>query len=82
MNNNNVLFSTNYSINYDNWVQQTLTSEDGITLYLRGTDSIYVKRNDYYLLLTIYDEDDVLIFKNYIKTIQDYKKLKKKLRWK
>jgi hypothetical protein len=74
------VFTTNYGITYDNWVPIDLAPDELTTVYLWCNYYIYVKRSNYYLFLTILDNNNKVLFKNYVVTISDYLKIKKKLK--
>lgn len=77
--NRNVLFTTNYAVTYDGWQKITAEPFEGYTAtYEWGDYIVYTRTSTYYLLVKI-TKDGILQFEDYIKTIDDYNKMKKKL---
>jgi hypothetical protein len=78
----NILFTTNYGTDYDGW--EKITSENRVggfyDTYQRGDYTINVTSSVFYLFLEI-KKDDKVVAREYVKTIPEYKKLKKKLGW-
>lgn len=73
------LFTTNWAIFYDGWVLQS--NLDWGQIYKRGDYTIRTNRNVFYLLLYIYDKNLKLVISKRIYSVDQYLRLKKKLRW-
>jgi len=74
------VFTVQYGLFYDKWV--TVSVEKLEDIYTRGTYTIKVRRNDFPNLFKVYNDAGKMVYNNYIYTISDYIKMKKKLRWK
>jgi hypothetical protein len=77
------LFTVQYAITYDKWV---MVEPDQKALgffnsYTRGSYKIDLSAPIYYNLVRIRDNKDVVKFYGYIKSLADYEKVKKKLKW-
>jgi hypothetical protein len=79
----NDLFTTNYGVEYDKWVVTTPQNLIGgfFQSFTRGTYTINVSKAIYYLLVQIVDGNGKQVYIDYIKTVNDYKTVKKKLKW-
>lgn len=77
------LFTTNYAVTYDNWVKQDVSDREGgfFTKYLRGTDVINTSTPNYYLLVKIDNASGKQLYYGYIRTIEQYRAIRKKLGW-
>lgn len=73
------LFTVKYGIDYDNWVTVNVNGLEDT--YTRGTYTIKIRRNDFPNLIKVYNASNKMVYNNYIYTIYDYKKMKKKLKW-
>jgi len=82
--NRNVLFTTNWGVQYDNWIPASNPERiDGFyNKFTRGTDVISVSTPVFYLLVKIEDKNGKVLYYDYIRTIDQYKAIKKKLCWK
>jgi hypothetical protein len=79
----NDLFTTNFGINYDKWVSTPPANLTGgfFQSFKRGDYTINVSTAIYYLLVEILDKNEKIVYYGYIKTIDEYKKIKRKLKW-
>ncbi len=79
----NILFTTNYGVYYDKWVKVPSEGRtDGFfDTYQRDTFTINVTSSDFYLFLEIINSQNKTVFKGVIRTVPDYLKLRKKLKW-
>jgi len=77
------LFTTNYGVQYDNWISISPQNLVGgfFQSFTRGTFTINVSTPVYYLLVQILDADGNQKYFGYIRTIDQYKAVKKKLKW-
>ncbi len=79
----NDLFTTNYGVEYDKWILTTPQNLVGgfFQSFTRGTYTINVSTAIYYLLVQIIDANDKQVHFGYIRTIDQYNAVKKKLKW-
>ncbi len=77
------LFTTNYGVDYDKWIATTPQNLVGgfFESFTKDGYIINVSTAVYYLLVQVVDNTGKVVFMDYVKSIADYKKLKKKLRW-
>lgn len=75
----NEVFTVEYGLDYDKWV--TVDVKGLEDTYTRGTYTIKLRRNDFPNLFKVYNASGKMVYNNYIYTISDYKKMKKKLKW-
>jgi hypothetical protein len=78
----NELFTVEYALNYENWTYAKDIAPYNV--YLLNEFTIKVRRNDFYLLLFIYNQCEQLVYCGRIYTINDYLvKIKRHLsKWK
>jgi hypothetical protein len=83
MNQRNILFTTNYAVYYDSWVKVPSEGRPKgfFDTYTRKDYTINVTSGEFYLLLEIIDSKNKVVFKGTVRTIPDYIKLKRKLKW-
>lgn len=78
------LFTVTYAVEYDGWVKIPATHiELGfLSSYMRGAYEINITSPIYYNLVRILDKNKKVVFFDYIRSLYDYNKMKKKLGWK
>jgi hypothetical protein len=78
------LFTVMYAIEYDGWVKIPATHIrlGFLSSYMRGTYEINITSPIYYNLVRILDKNKKVVFFDYIRSLYDYNKMKKKLGWK
>jgi hypothetical protein len=78
------LFTTEYGVQYDGWVKQPAGNrENGFyDTFKRGDYTIHVSVPVFYLLVKILDKNNKSVFYDYIYNIDDYRNVKKRLKWK
>ena len=77
------LFTTNYGVQYDSWALTTPQNLTGgfFQSFTRGTYTINVSTAIFYLLVQIVDSEGNQKYFGYIRTVEQYKAIKKKLKW-
>ena len=78
------LFTVTYAVEYDKWVKipPTHIGLGFLSSYMRGDYEININSPVYYNLVRILDKDKKVVFFDYIRSLYDYNKMKKKLNWK
>lgn len=78
--NRNVLFTTKYGLDYEGWVKTNLPVQEQFRDNYSWKDlTVYTWTSNFYLLLRIVDSNNNLKYEGYVRTIDDWKKVKKKL---
>lgn len=77
------LFTTNYGVQYDNWVSIAPQNLEGgfYQSFSRGDYIINVSTSTFCLLVQILNSNDAVVYYDRIETVPEYKKVKKKLKW-
>ena len=77
------LFTVQYAVTYDKWVMVPPEQKalGFLNSYTRGSYKIDVSAPIYYNLVRIRNANDKVEFYGYIKSLADYQKVKKKLKW-
>lgn len=76
----NVVFTTNYAINYEGWQKLDMPIEGQFRdVYLWCNYYVYTWTPNYYLLVKIVDKDNNLLYEGHIQTIDQFNVIKKKL---
>ena len=77
----NELFTTNYGVQYDNWLKVDLPVEGQFRdVYIWCNYYIYTWTSNYYLLVQIVDVNNKIVYEGYINTIPQYLKIRNKLK--
>jgi hypothetical protein len=78
--NRKVLFTTNYAVTYDGWQKLDMPVEEQFRdVYLWCNYYVYTWTSNYYLLVRIVDNNNKILYEGYIRTIDEYNNVKKKL---
>lgn len=77
------LFTSNYGVLYDKWVMTDPQNLIGgfFQSFSRGNYTINISTPVFYLLVQILDAEGNQKYFGYIRTIEQYKTIKKKLKW-
>lgn len=84
MRNKSELFTSLWAVRYDKWIAANEPERQNgfYNKYTRGTDIISVSIPVFYLLVKIQNSSGKVLYYDYIRTIDQYKAVKKKLNWK